>query len=315
MRVRLSSLIFLLFCSQVLTAQWSLVKVREAKVYSSTGEDAVVLDMLSSGMMVDVMNTEGQWAQVKLPGTAEVGWIEKRFLGAAPEAGRASAQLSGEKWLSQSEMSRVRERVGRTSNSLTGVEERLDSLLSAMAGLGMYSRPGYPETVRQVTPEPQLLLPPEEPMLAGEIREYSWSNRFLMGKYLKGGEDLYGLGFSRMIDDLGRAEVDFEACYGLGDDSGSRDDFIDWNLGLRYNLKPETYRIYPFLAFYGGMRHHLKVVPGRGLQLVQFSPGAGITAELGRVFTLGVEARAVFLFHQGQRINEGRVAFSCLYRY
>lgn len=315
MRIRLYSLIFLLFGFQVLTAQWLLVKVPEVRVYSSTGEDAVVLDMLSSGMMVDVMNTEGQWAQVKLPGTAEVGWVEKRFLGAAAEVSRVSAQLSGERRLSRSEMSRVRERINRTSNSLAGVGERLDSLLSAMAGLGMYSRPGYPETVRQVTPEPQLLLPSEEPMLAGEIREYSWSNRFLMGKYLKGGEDLYGLGFSRMIDDLGRAEVDFEACYGLGDDSGSRDDFIDWNLGLRYNLKPATYRIYPFLAVYGGMRHNLKVVPGRALQLIQFSPGAGITAELGRVFTLGVEARAVFLFHQGQRIDEGRLVFSCLYRY
>ena len=315
MRTHLSFLMFLLFGSQVLTADLSQVKVREAKVYSSAGEDAVVLDVFVSGMMVDIMSTEGQWAQVKLPGTAEMGWVEIQFLRTVSETGGVSERLSGDKWLSGEEMDRVRQRVSGTSSALAGVELRLDSLLLSMASLGMYSRPGFQPAVTKESPRPPEVPVTEGPMLAGETREYTWSNRFIMGKYLRGGEDLYGMGFSRLLDDRGRAEVDFEACYGLGDVSGLRDDFIDWNLGLRYYLKPEIYRIYPFAAAYGGMRHHLKVVPERAVQLVQCSPAVGVIAELGRVFILGVEARAVFLFHEGQRTNEGRLVFSCLYRY
>jgi len=322
MRIPLLSLLFFLFGPQVLTADWSVVNVREAKAFTSTGEEAVVLDVLTSGMMVDVMRTEGGWAQVKLPGSVELGWIETRFLEAASQAGKAAGRPSGERWLSQSEMGRVRARLNRTGSSLAGIEMRLDSLLRTLAGIGMYSRPGVlPEAVGPEVPEP-LQLPAtgepelEEPIFEGELREYSWSNRFVMGQYVKGGEDLYGLGFSRMIDDHGSVEVDIEACYGMGDDSGSSDDFLDWNLGLRYNLKPATYRIYPYLAAYGGMRYHLRAVPGRSTrQLLQFSPGAGVTAELSRVFTLGIEARAVFLFSNGERFDEGRVVFSCLYRY
>lgn len=305
-------LLFLLLGWRVLSADWSVVKAPEAKVYSSPGPDGVVLDVISSGMMVDVMKSEGGWAQVELPGTAEMGWVELRFLGKASEPDRAAAKLSGQQWLAPEEMSRVRGHLDRTGGSLAGVEQRLDSLLAALAGL---EKPGYRPAKHKKTPKITQQPEAEEPMTLGQIREYSWSNRFFMGKYLKGGEDLFGLGFSRMVDDRGRAEVDFEACYALGDDSGSRDDFIDWNLGFRYSLKPATYRIYPFLSMYGGMRHHLKVFPGRDVRMLQCSPGLGITAELGRVFILGIEARAVFLFHGGERTDEGRMAFTCLYRY
>jgi hypothetical protein len=324
MRFILKTLFLILLSSQLLSAEWAQVRVRGTSIYSSTNEDGVVLDVLPAGMMVDVMKTEGQWSQVKLTDSAEMGWVEQRFLRPAAQADESSNRLNSQQSLSKDEINRVRWHLESTSTSLVGVELQIEGLLDRMASVGIFARPErQPGLPQEKTEEDQPLeqedsfvsLLEDEPAILDEMREYSWSNRFFMGKYVKGGEDLLGLGFSRMIDNRGFAELDFEACYGLGDNSGSRDDFLDWNLGLRFNLKPATYRIYPFLSLYGGMRHSLKVVPGRAGQQVLCSPGMGITAELGRVFILGIETRAVFLFHDGERTNEGRIAFSCLYRY
>ena len=74
---------------------------------------------------------------------------------------------------------------------------------------------------------------------------YRWNNQFVMGTYLRGGQSYYGLTLSCALDSRGRNVIVARGQYGLGELRGNDDDFVDWTLGMDFNLFPETYVVYP----------------------------------------------------------------------
>ena len=135
--------------------------------------------------------------------------------------------------MSESQISVLRNRVSAMNGSLDRVEENLDRLVDRLQG----SR----DTVRSE----QSVTPEGSTPAGSEAARYSpsgpsnfpWTNRFMMGKYFRGGEDLFGLAVSRSLESCGGVELELESVYGVGDDRGQADDFIEWGLGLRYNIK------------------------------------------------------------------------------
>ncbi|MCE5269706.1 hypothetical protein LLH00_00295 [bacterium] len=305
-----------------LNAQQSMKVIRQASVLARPDTGAVVLDVLAPGVAVEVMGGQGRWSMVRMPGTVEVGWVENSALSAnAPAAVAAGSggRKAGAGDLTDTQISVLRNRVSALDGSLYRIEGQVDRLLDKV------STPG------NLTPSTEMMQPQASP--AGEMaaqpagqemttpvrfesgRFYRWSNRFIMGKYFRGGEDLYGLGVACKVDRRGVLELGLDAVYGLGDARGQDDDFIEWGLGARFNVKPSSYWIYPFFQTSVGYRHQVGDVDAGPLRYLVCSPGGGVTAELGDIFTLEAASQAVFLFADGERRNEGRITFSVSFGY
>ena len=65
------------------------------------------------------------------------------------------------------------------------------------------------------------------------------------------------------------------------------------------------------------MRHRVgDVAEGSGpLRYTVLSPGGGVKAELGEIFSLEAASRAVYLLSDGSRRSEGRITFSAMFSY
>jgi len=285
-----------------------------ANVYELPNTNAVILDILTPGMTVELVRMQGAWAQIRMPGTAEMGWIENMSLaepGYKGQAGRPSAARSA---ITDSELKGIVGRLYSMDQNLQGLEDRVDRL---MVKLSPQPPPSQAELKMPRAPVGR------EKIGAGEVGiemtrlepgKYPWRNFFILGKYFKGNEDFYGLGVSRLLDQGGHNWVDAEIQYAVGGAPGKADDFIQWSLGFSFSLKPQSYRIYPFLGAHFGMRHLVDGTANPDRYLVCM-PGLGVIAELNHIFSLAAGARAVFLFDKGNRIDEGRASFSCLYRW
>ncbi len=305
-----------------LISQESLTVNRQTNVMSQPQKDATVLDVLAPGVSVEIMGRQGQWAMVRLPGTVDVGWIESSVLaqpagtvGRAAGAGRKSSGAD----LTDNQMSILRNRVSALDGSLYRVERQVDRLVDKVTGRGstepqLEESHVYPSAGEKaaVAAAPETLAVTG---LLGKEESYRWFNSFVMGKYFRGGEDLYGLTFSRSIDRAGLTAVYLDAVYGMGDDRGQADDFIEWGLGFRFNIKRSSYWIYPFLEAGLGMRHRVGDIDAGPLRYLACSPGGGVKAELGEVFSMEAASNAVLLFADGTQNNEGRITLSVSFGY
>lgn len=316
-------IIALLICSLFavfgeLHSQEMRVLRREALVLAEPVTGAVVLDVLSAGVNVEVAGREGQWIMVRIPGSAEVGWVESSFLGAesvSPAAavrGRDAAPVG----LTDAQVSVLRNRVSVMGGGLDRLEAGLDRLMDRLQDPSETA----PRQEQQLTPPQRPETLPdrltEQYNVQGPPR-FLWTNRFVMGKYFRGGEDLYGLGFSRGLDRWGLTVLELETVYGMGDERGQADDFIEWGLGFRFNVKRRSYWIYPFFESAFGMRHRVGDVPdGSGpLRYKVWFAGGGVKAELSDIFSLEAGSRAIFLYGDTDRRDEGRISFSVAFSY
>ncbi|MFH1069606.1 MAG: SH3 domain-containing protein [Candidatus Glassbacteria bacterium] len=281
---------------------------REARLLEQPRSDAVVLDVLTPGMTVEVVDVQGNWASVRLQATSEMGWVETQFLSQAP--GGAQAAAGGQ--MTDQELQKVRERVGRMNQNIDSLGLKVEGLLMKVEGREEMAAP--PATGRETTPggmgRPSEAERGGAEMEAASLRgeAYHWRNAFYMGQYLRGGQNFFGLSFTRLLDGSAHIALDGRAQYALGEVRGAVDDFIDWTLGLNFNLFPQRYRIYPYFGAHFGMRNLLEdSLPRRNFFIV--SPACGITAELSSIFSAGAEIRGVFMFQEGIRRDEGTVSF------
>ena len=294
------------FSSGLVMAQTSTVR-GEASLMDLPGGQAVVLDVLTPGMNVEILSVKGNWARIRIPATSEVGWVQTSALGRADAEG--NGKQSNGIGVTGGELERVGGRVEMMSGGMRGIEQRVDNLLeslsngetgpdgqdkhSAVAGV---SSMGY------------------APYAAVEPGRYRWHNQFVMGTYVRGGQNYYGLEMSRALDTNGRSRLVGRAQYGLGEMRGKLDDFIDWTAGMDFSLFPETFVVYPYCGAHFGMRHLLEdTLPGRHFFIA--APSLGVRAELGGIFTLGVELRGMFRFENGHRRDDGMVGFNCGYNW
>jgi hypothetical protein len=295
-------------------AQETRVVRTQTSLYAEPLTSSVVLDVLSPGMSVEVMQRQGQWVMVRMPGTAEAGWIEGRGLDQVSAAEPSAARPGVSPRITREEMGLARSRVQDLDNSLNRIEGRIDRLAGELEPATQPS--AGPIGIEVLSPPPVGTVPDAmESLRADSPLGYHWSNRFMMGKYFRGKEDLYGVSLSRILDGLGRAAFFGEFSYALGNRHGKSDDFMEWSLGLRYNIRAPHYLIYPYLESGVGMRHPMAGHDPGPIRYLAWTPGVGISAELGRVYMVSVGAQSVFLFHGGRRYNEGRVYFSCSYKY
>ncbi len=288
-------------------AQTSIVR-GEASLMDQTGSQAVVLDVLTPGMNVEVLSVQGNWARVRIPATSEVGWVQTSALARA-DATELDLQGQGAGiGMTGKELERVDGRVETMGGGLRAIERRVDSLLARL-GVGDEDGREQEQTPARMEQAQQPAYPPFAMAGPGRLR---WQNRFVMGTYLRGGQNYYGLELSRALDESGRSLLVGRAQYGLGEMGGKVDDFIDWTVGMDFNLSPETYVIYPYVGAHFGMRNLLEnTLPNRNSFIV--APSLGVRAELGSIFTLGVELRGLFRFESGRRRDDGIVGFNCGY--
>ena len=299
-----------------LTAQTTTVRRQASLMDMPGGGEAVVLDVLSQGMSVEVLTIQGNWARVRIPATSEVGWVESAVLARGSSGTGDASDMPGGVGMSGREMERVEGRVETMIGDLEDIEVRIDSLLTRMSGEesaaageaaieGEQALPGSGAIMR-AAPYGVYTAPPDG--------DYRWRNQFLMGTYIRGGQDYYGLALTRALDSRGRNMLVGRAQYGLGEIRGKADDFIDWTVGMDFNLFPETYVIYPYFGAHFGMRHLLEdTLADRNFFIV--APTLGIRAELGNIFTLGAELRGLFRFESGHRRDDGMVGFTCGYNW
>jgi hypothetical protein len=317
---RLLVIVFILLTFSEPAFSASRLVRQQAKVYELPHGEAVIVDILAPGMSIEILREQGTWSQVRLPGTAEVGWVESKFL-AEPGAAVALARPKTSTGMTTSELEILAGQLLSLDNNLSGIEKRVEGLMTRLETGGESGVKISPQAAQpkggKVGLGAGLKVSPEEAEMeakpgAGGI--YAWRNSFFMGKYFRGREDFFGLAFSRLLDRGGHNRLDAEVNYSLGSLRGKKDDFIEWSLGSSFNFKPQTYRIYPFLGAHIGMRHRIvdKTVP---VNFLLCMPGMGINAELSRIFSLSVDVRAVFLFNNGKRYDEGRVIFVCHYSY
>lgn len=291
-----------------------LVVRKEARLLETPDADAMILDILSPGMIVEVVRSQGNWARVRVPATTEMGWVQKGYLLAEGKAG-LSAVVSQR--MTSQELENYQERIKVINQGLSGIEPRVDALIGEMEARGYIPKKGI-EPGPFVQQAPELPVPLierevkiEEMIDIGLGGNYRWRNQFYMGKYIRGGEDFYGITVGRFLDSKGLVMLDGEIHYALGDKQSKRDDFISWSAGLNFNFRPMDFRIYPFLSVHFGQRHLL----ASPITYKTVSPGFGINAELSSIFSLCAEAREMFLFHEGNRSEETRVDLGFNYRY
>lgn len=325
MKTELFVLTLVLFLSlpSGLISQENLTVIRQTNVLTQPEKGGTVLDVLAPGVSLEVMSRQGQWAMVRLPGTVEVGWVESAALGQASETAVKSPgtgrRASSGTDLTDNQMSILRNRVSALDGSLYRVEHQVDRLVDKVTGL---------DGVEPQEQQAKVISPAVEKKAAAQTtgtmaitetvipaKSYRWSNSFLMGKYFRGGEDYYGLAFSCGLDRAGLTAVYLDAAYGMGDDRGQADDFIEWGLGFRFNIKRSSYWVYPFVEAGMGMRHRVGDVDAGPLRYLVCSPGGGVKAELGEIFSLEAASNAVLLFDDGKRSSEGRITFSVSFDY
>ena len=253
---RIFFLTILLSLAAVLSVQAQATTVRsEASLMDGPGSAGVVLDILSPGMDVEILTVEANWARIRIPATSEVGWVESNSL--VRNAGmEGMMQRDG---MTSTELSRVRGRVQMMSNGMDGIEQRVDSLLQMLGGNAT------PDTVMvaQMEPEgstmtPGSFMPGAYAGFPVDGGPYRWNNQFVMGTYLRGGQSYYGLTLSCALDSRGRNVIVARGQYGLGELRGNDDDFVDWTLGMDFNLFPETYVVYPYFGAHFGMRQPVR---------------------------------------------------------
>ena len=295
----------------------NLVVRKEARLLEAPDVDALILDILSPGMVVEVIRSQGNWARVRVPATTEMGWVQKGYLFAEGEASRAGLSAVGSQRMTSQELENLQEQINVTDQSVSGVEAQVEVLIREMEERGYIPRKGI-EPARLV----QQMVQPQAPSIEREVKieaieeigpgkDYRWRNQFYLGTYIKGGENFYGITVGRFLDSRGWLMLDGEVHYALGDDRGKRDDFVSWSAGLNFNLRPMDFMIYPFFSMHFGQRHLL----ASPFSYKSVSPGIGINAELGSIFSLSAEAREVFLFRQGNRSDETRINLSVSYKY
>ncbi len=296
------------FSSGMVMAQTSTVR-GEASLMDLPGGQAVVLDVLSVGMNVEIMSVKGNWARIRIPATSEVGWVKTSALARADAEGEGARQVGV--GMTGGEMEKVEGRVEMMGGGLRGIEQRVDNLLER---LGDDDQAGAPQA-REASPDAVVAMGPGyAPYAAVEPGRYRWHNQFVMGTYVRGGQNYYGLELSRALDTRGRSLLVARAQYGLGEARGKLDDFIDWTAGMNFSLFPEAYVIYPYFGAHFGMRHLLEdTLPDRHFFIA--APSLGVCAQLGGIFTLGVELRGLFRFESGHRRDDGMVGFNCGYKW
>lgn len=294
-----------------------LVVRNEARLLETPAADAMILDILSPGMIVEVVRSQGNWARVRVPATTEMGWVQKGYLLAEGQEGRVGLSAVGSQRMTSQELENLQERIKVTDQGLNRIELRVDALIGQMEERGYIPKKRIePGPFVQQAPKPTVPLMErevkiEEMIDIGPGEKYRWRNQFYMGKYIRGGEDFYGITVGRFLDSKGWMMLDWEIHYALGDNKSKRDDFVSWSAGLNFNFRPMDFRIYPFLSAHFGQRHVL----ASPITYKTVSPGFGINAELSSIFSLSAEAREVFLFHEGNRSEETRVNLVFNYRY
>ena len=312
-------LLLILGITVQLRAEQAVVR-KETGLLDTPESKGVILDVLTAGMSVEVINVQGDWARVSLPATSEMGWAMKKDIMLESEKASAGLPVSV-KDLSVSEMDKLHNRVKVIGQSLEEMETRVDGLVDGMEAKG-YKADSPPKIPAQAQmpgqPPPgapsQMQLYNVPPVMGGILEmnaHYRWRNQFYMGKYIRGGQDFYGLSLSRFLDRFSRLQLDGDCHYAVGDNRGKRDDFIEWSAGLIYNLWPERYRIYPYLAGHFGRRHLLASPVTYNL----VSPGLGINAELSGIFSLSAGVDQVFLLRSGEHRDDLRVSFHCGFSY
>ncbi len=282
---------------------------RQAPLLELPHTEAVVLEILVPGMPVELVQQQGAWARVRLPGTAEVGWVELGALAPPP------VQPAGKAPVPEAKLGGMEQQVRSLDQDLQTIERRVDELLNRIEGRGSHPGLGALPEAGQAGPRP-VGEPPVTNSMEGPAGAavYGWRNSFFAGSYFRGGENCYGLGLARRLDRGGRNWLEMEGAYSLGAAGGTSDDFLDWSLGLSFNLMPQRYRIYPFLGAQFGMRHLLGDLPGTR-RFFLLMPAVGLNAELSSIFMLAVRVQGAFLFDHGDRYDEGRVSLSAGYRY
>ncbi len=294
-------LMVFVFSSGLVMAQYSTVR-SEASLMDLPGGEAVVLDVLSPGMSVELMSVKGKWVRVRIKATSEVGWVQASALAreGTGEDGETGIGVTGK------ELGRVEDRVEMMSGGMRGIEQRVDNLLDHLGAGEQSGRKPEVSTSGGTRARAAYTM--------AQLGAFRWHNQFVMGTYLRGGQNYYGLELSRTLDTRGRSLLVGRAQYGLGEMRGKVDDFIDWTVGLNFNLFPETYVIYPYVGAHFGMRHLLEdTLPDRHFFIA--APSLGVRADLAGIFTLGVELRALFRFESGHRRDDGMVGFNCGYNW
>ena len=302
-----------------LHAEQAVVR-KETGLLSNPESNGVILDILTAGMTIEVINIQGDWARVSLPATSEMGWAQKKDIMLESEKASAGVPVSA-KDLSISEMDKLHNRVTVIGQSLEEMETRVGDLVNGMVAKGyMAAAPQQGPAQARMKAEPPLIEPAQMPpygapsAMAGAMEmnaHYRWRNQFYMGKYIRGGQDFYGLALSRFLDRSCRFQLDGACHYAVGDNRGKRDDFVEWGTGVSYNLWPERYRIYPYLAGHFGRRHLL----ASPVAYYLLSPGLGINAELSGIFSLSAGIEQVYLFRSGEHRDDPRVSFHCSFSY
>jgi hypothetical protein len=292
---------------------------REAHLLEQPRFDAVILDVLTPGMTVEVVDVQGSWASVRITATSEMGWVETQFLSQA--SGGAQAAAGGQ--MTYQELKKVSERVDKMHQNIDSLGMKVEGLLLKVEGRETLAAPvaGQPTAPgREGMPgragQPTEAAPGGTELEARPLRgvAYRWRNAFYMGQYMRGGQNFFGLSFTRLLDGAGYIALDGRAQYAIGEVRGAVDDFIDWTFGFDFNLFPQRYRIYPYLGAHFGMRNLLEdSLPRRNFFVA--SPACGITAELSSIFSAGAEIRGVFMFQGGSRKDEGTVSFFFGYCY
>ena len=302
-------------CWTVQAAGENLVVRQQARLLETPDTDALILDILVPGMVVEVLRSQDNWARVRVPATTEMGWVQKGYLLAeGAQAGEGLPAVGSQRMTSQ-ELESLQQRTKLMDQGLSGMEAQVDELIVGMQEGGYI--PGKalePAAAVSQVPAPPLV---EREMRIVKIDEigagecYRWRNQFYMGTYISGGENYYGINLGCFLFSNRWLMLDWEVHYALGDSRGKRDDFVSWSAGLNFNLRPMDFRIYPFLSAHFGQRHLL----ANPVTYRTVSPGFGINAELNSIFTISAEAREVFLFHQGDRTDETRVNLGFNYKY
>ena len=308
------------------------VKDGGARVYADADNSSLILDVVAGGVMVTVNETSGDWTRITMPSNAETGWVESRHLekNASQMEFRPplASSYASDANLNREQVDRLRDRVSGISGTLNRLDRRIDKIISPESTMSQQEnedmKPEVSLNGERVSEMPQDKWPAEKwqhesgqnnmPVETMPDNFYRWSNRFVMGRNFDKGEQCYGIGISRRMDQRGIMELDFESTYAFGAQDGAGDDYLDWSLGARFNFRPDIYRIYPFIGIVGGMRHYIDSDITDTDNLL-WGGLLGLTADVNDVFSLTAETRAYAVQADSGRQDEGRVAFFASYRW
>ena len=327
------TVIIFVTCVSLSFAEEVTVGASGARLYAEPDNSSLILDVVAGGIMVTVNETSGDWTRITLPSSAETGWVEARYL--EKNTGRleyrppVAESYAANTNLNRDQVDRLRDRINGISGTLNRLDRRLDQIITPAETMAQQEneimKPEVPLGTKRVSEMPQDKWPAEEmkpqdeeSLLSDEAFSgvsYRWSNRFVMGRNFDNGEQCYGVGISRRMDDRGIIELDFESTYAFSNEKGSVYDYLDGSAGVRFNYRPDLYRIYPFIGVMGGVRYYINTDKASDSNDPIWGALLGLTADVNSVFSLTIETRGYFIQAQAKRRNEGRVAFFAAYHW